>query len=250
MKSTMKYSLLALAGLAWTSAAHAGLITASEVATGGQSASAGGATFSAYANTEATIASTLASKHIPGIGTGLGVNGYGNTEIDWYATPHGGNSELLRVTLADASYVHDLTLGLLFDGPEYGDYLERANFRVRFADGSSGQYTLAALFGGGYNTALWGGGGNWVSSGLWNGGAGLWVNSDPFAGRAVRSFDMFAPPGSCGVSSGCWDQSDFVFRSMRTTSVPEPGTLALFAVALAGLALARRRRSQPVRAAA
>ena len=32
-----------------------------------------------------------------------------------------------------ASAIAFLTLGLLFDGPEYADYLERAAFRVNFA---------------------------------------------------------------------------------------------------------------------
>ena len=110
------WMVVGLVGLLGAGTATAGVITASDVATGSASASAGGATFTAYANVQATTTSTLATKNIPGVGTGLGVNGNGNTEIDWY----GGNgvSEMIRVQLGEASLINDLTVGLLFDGPE------------------------------------------------------------------------------------------------------------------------------------
>jgi hypothetical protein len=75
-------------------------------------------------------------------------------------------------------------------------------------------------------------------------GTGLWYNADPFGGRAVTRMDLFAinsPTCWNGIDSHCSDQSDYVFRSLKATAVPEPGTLSL--LGLASLGVARRKRN-------
>jgi hypothetical protein len=47
---------------------------------------------------------------------------------------------------------------------------------------------------------------------------------------------------SCDAVRACSDQSDYVFRSMDVTSVPEPATLSLLGLGLMGLGFAKRRK--------
>jgi hypothetical protein len=182
----------------------------------------------------------MGSKNIPGVGDGIGVQGQGNNEIDWYSGQPA-NSEMLRFTFGSANVIDSLQLGLFFDGPEYTDFQESARFRVSYVGGGSATYSLSTLYSS-PGSAAWDGFGSWSGTGLVDGGSGLWTGLNPFGSTGVLQIDMFAAPGSCGTTSACTDQSDYVFRSLKSTPVPEPTTLALFGLGLLAIGAARSRR--------
>lgn len=215
----------------------AGPIVADSSWNGQASVTTNGVTITAY-NNLAGQPGVIGIRDIPGIGVGAGVQGQGNNEIDWYSTGTGGNSEMLRFTFGEASLINTLQLGLLFDGPEYTDYQESASFKVTYADATTATYSLQALYPGNYS---WNGSGAWVGSGLDSGQAGLWTGFNPFGDKGVLQIDFSANRGTCGTLL-CSDQSDYVFRSMATSTVPEPGMLTLFGLGVLGAGLAGRRR--------
>lgn len=174
--------------------------------------------------------------------TGVGIAG-GRTdgEIDI--------GESITGSFSKGVNVSSVTLGLLFDGPEYGDVNEVAKITAKYVGGGSGIFTLTAT---GTHTAIWSLGTSGVislGSGAVNGGTGAWTVSNPFGNKIVSSLVFTAAPGvKAATCKKCNNQSDYTFISLNATPVtpvPEPETYAML---LAGLglmgAIARRRNTR------
>jgi hypothetical protein len=103
-------------------------------------------------------------KAIPFVGAGAGVEGQGNSEV-------------LRFDFAQAGIISNLTLGLLFDGPEYSDWEEVARFDVTFAGQPAAEtFTLYTNYlGDNSSSSTWNGSAiSWIYTGITNGNVGQW----------------------------------------------------------------------------
>ena len=157
-------------------------------------------------------------------GSYLGVVGGG-------AGPEVGLDEKIEILLDKSGRFDYITLGLLFDGPEYGDPLEIA---AAFTDGST-EYTLTVT---GETTATWSGASGIVTnlSAAALGTAGLWRIDNPFGNLAITSLDLYPKATGGGVDGA---NSDF---GLVAFGVPDNGaTLALLGLALSSLAFFRRK---------
>lgn len=117
-----------------------------------------------------------------------------------------------------------LTIGLLFDGPEYGDPLETALVHV---------LPMGSVFS--LTTQSWNGAGWVINLGLAEfGKGGVWKIMNPFGNVAVSEITLYPDASVAG--------SDFGLVGFKTHGVPDTAsTVSLFGLSLLGLAFLRRR---------
>lgn len=133
-----------------------------------------------------------------------------------------------------------IVLGLLFNGPEYGDTNEVAKIGVTYADNTTDSFTFTAT---GNTSAIWSGAGTWANlSPAINGKGGVWAINNPFVTKLVKSLTFTAVAGACVETATCTSQSDYTLVSV--TAVPEVETSAMMLAGLGLMGAIVRRRKQ------
>jgi hypothetical protein len=231
------HKIAAVAALVAAGSAHAdiSLLDSSMYPTlsGTNGGTIGGVTFaSASGNFKTKTAGT------PSI-SGLGVTG-GRTgdEIDI--------RETITMSWVGALQIKQFSVGVLYNGPEFGDWAETA--KVKAYNGATLLFTgllqvdatgtTGASFNGtGYGTVT-----N-LSPATASGGGG-WRVDNPFGNAQVDKLVFTALTSTlCAPQQSCTNQSDYTLSSV--TAVPEPGTYAMLLAGLGALGfMAKRRKLQ------
>jgi hypothetical protein len=148
--------------------------------------------------------------------------------------------ESVNASFSQGVHIKNFSVGLLFNGPEYGDLKEKAVISVVYANGLKDTFNLIAT---GDNSASWSLAGTAVSllSPATLGKGGAWSVLNPFGNKLVKTISFGAAAGlpSC---HGCTNESDYTFMSI-TAAVPEPETYAMLLAGLAAIgAMVRRKK--------
>ena len=168
--------------------------------------------------------------------TGLGISGSGNTggEIDV--------NEYVTGTFSTPTVVEAFRLLFLYNGPEFGDPIERAQVSL-----NNGAFVATLIPGLVDNTATWSLGGATI------------VNCGATTESGTGCFDVLMPFGTTLVSNITFTalfsgedpthNSDFSLTSLqvspvRDPTVPEPATWMLLGTGAAAALRARRRRQR------
>jgi hypothetical protein len=194
------------------------------------------ATFNAY-NTEAAIPGApdgfFAQKTTAAF-TGVGVAG-------GPAGPETDLGQAITVAFSNPILISAINIAFLFDGPEFGDFQEKAVITANLLGGGTATGTLTSVFDAMPTGTGFGGGASIVQlSPPSAGNAAVWALNNPF-GAWVTGLTFTAIDGTCGVAP-CDNQSDYSIERI-SAAIPEPSTYAMLLAGLAVIGFMVRKRA-------